>query len=353
METLHELWLYREVRAAAVFAGSIAVAYVAELLLTKVFGHLVRRTETSLDDEIIEALRRPIFFSVVVIGFWWALLTLEAASERTLHISRAILMTIAILLWAVTAGRVTGKVLRALSKQALRRGRRSIVHPRTIPVFDMLLKLAIVGAGIYFVFLAWKIDVTAWLASAGIVGIAVGFAAKDTLANLFAGLFIVADAPYKVGDFIVLENQLRGRVTSIGIRSTRILTLDDLEITVPNQIISNGMLINEMGGPAPRQRVKIAVQAAYGSDLDAVEKALLSAAEGVELVSDNPKPRIRFTSFGDSGLNFQLLVWLDEASRREELVSILNTRVYRAFAAAGIEIPFPQRDLHIKEAPPR
>lgn len=353
METIRELWEYHELRAAVVATGSIAAAYVAELLLTRVLGHLVGKTETSLDDEIIEELRRPIFVSVMLIGFWWALLTLQLASERTLNVARAILMSIAILLWSVTAGKVTGKLLRALSKKALRSGRRSIIHPRTIPVFDMLLKLAIVGAGIYFIFLAWRIDVTAWLASAGIVGIAVGFAAKDTLANLFAGIFIIADAPYKVGDFIVLENGLRGRVTSIGIRSTRILTLDDVEITIPNAIIGNGMLINEVGGPAPKQRVKISVQAAYGSDIDLVEKTLLSATEGVDLLSGHPTPKVRFTAFGDSGLDFQLLVWLDDAARREELVSMLNARVYRAFAAAGIEIPFPQRDVHIKEAPPR
>jgi small-conductance mechanosensitive channel len=170
---------------------------------------------------------------------------------------------------------------------------------------------------------------------------------------LFAGIFIIADAPYKVGDFIVLEGDLRGRVTSIGIRSTRILTLDDVEITVPNAIIGNSMLINEVGGPAPKQRLKISVQAAYGSDVDEVEKALLSAADNEPLVCESPKPTVRFRSFGDSGLDFWLLVWVDDAARREELAHILNKKVYRAFAEHGIQIPFPQRDVHIKEAPSR
>jgi small-conductance mechanosensitive channel len=353
LETVRELFEYRELRAATVLLGSIAVAYVAEFVLTRVIGKLVDKTQTSLDDEIVAALRRPVFLTVILIGAWWSLLTLDISSERIANVMRAILLSFGVILWSTTLMRISTQVLRSASKQALRSGRRSIIHPRTIPVFDMLLKLAVVGAAVYFMFLAWKIDVTAWLASAGIIGIAVGFAAKDTLANLFAGIFIIADAPYKVGDFIVLENDLRGRVTSIGIRSTRILTLDDVEITIPNAIIGNSTLINEVGGPTPKQRVKIAVQAAYGTDIEAVETALLSTTEGEPLVCETPDPKVRFRSFGDSGLDFWLLVWIDDAARREELVHILNKKVYRAFAEAGIGIPFPQRDVHLKEAPPR
>ncbi|MFT5274966.1 MAG: MscS family membrane protein [Cryomorphaceae bacterium] len=85
---------------------------------------------------------------------------------------------------------------------------------------------------------------TAWLASAGIIGIAVGFAAKDTLANLFSGVFILADSPYKLGDYVVLEDNSRGKVTQISLRSTRMLTRDDVEVTVPNSITGNTKIIN-------------------------------------------------------------------------------------------------------------
>lgn len=102
-----------------------------------------------------------------------------------------------------------------------------------------LMIIVVTALAVYFVFLAWQIDVTAWMASAGILGLAVSFAAKDTLANLFSGVFIVADAPYKLGDFIVLDSGERGEVTHIGIRSTRLLTRDDVEVTVPNSIMGN------------------------------------------------------------------------------------------------------------------
>ena len=93
---------------------------------------------------------------------------------------------------------------------------------------------------------------TAWLASAGVVGIAVGFAAKDTLANLFSGVFILADAPYKIGDYIVLDaTGMRGKVTQIGLRSTRLITRDDVEVTIPNSIMGNSQVINQSGGSTP------------------------------------------------------------------------------------------------------
>jgi MscS family membrane protein len=227
----------------------------------------------------------------------------------------------------------------------------SIVQPRTMSIFQMLAKLAVVGAAIYFVFLAWRLDVTAWLASAGIVGIAIGFAAKDTLANLFSGIFIVADAPYKLGDFIVLDGGLRGKVTHIGIRSTRILTIDDVEITVPNAVIGGSKIVNENGGPSPSQRVGISVDAAYGSDIDQVRTVLLACPAGIAAVAATPRPMVLFREMGASGLRFDLLVWIEDASQRGLVIDALNSAVYKAFRAAAIEIPYPKQDVYVKAMP--
>ena len=131
-----------------------------------------------------------------------------------------------------------------------------MVRPRTLPIFDIAARSVILCAAAYFVMLAWHIDVTAWLASAGIIGIAVGFAAQDTLANLFAGVFILADAPYKLGDYLVLENGDRGAVVEIGIRTTRLRTRDDVEIIVPNAVMANSRIVNQSGGPSSGFRVR-------------------------------------------------------------------------------------------------
>ena len=179
-------------------------------------------------------------------------------------------------MWSVALLRSSKVVLEALSRNV---DRFRWIQPKTVPLLDMVAKFLIVGGGIYFICVAWNVPLTSWLASAGIVGIAVGFAAKDTLANLFSGVFILADAPYKVGDFVVLDGGLRGQVQEIGIRSTRILTRDDVEVTVPNAVIGNGRIVNETGGPHDKMRVRVKVSAAYGSDVDQVRDVLLGCTE--------------------------------------------------------------------------
>jgi len=330
-----------------IVVGSILAAYVVEFVIRKTLVLLASRTRTQLDDEIVAALRKPVFLSVVFFGLGWAVTTVETA-ERARFVAHGALQTLGIVVWTVAALRIGALLLEALSRRA---GEHSIVQPRTQPVFDIVVKIAVIAAAIYLVFIVWEIDLTAWLASAGILGIAVGFAAKDTLANLFSGIFIVADAPYKVGDYIVLDDGLRGQVTRIGIRSTRILTRNDVEITIPNAVIGASKIVNEAGGPHVKQRVDIEVSVAYGSDVDQVREVLLACAEGVEHVEDTPTARVRFRKFGDSGLLFELLVWVGDPALRGALVDELNTRIYKAFAAADIEIPYSKHDVHIKEMP--
>jgi small-conductance mechanosensitive channel len=255
---------------------------------------------------------------------------------------------VAILLWTGALIRISTGVLRHLSLSARPT---SVLQPRTMPLFDMVAKILIFGAAVYLIMIAWALDVTGWLASAGIVGIAVGFAAKDSLANLFAGIFIIADAPYKIGDVIMFEDGLRGRVTEIGLRATRILTRDDIEINIPNQIIGNSRVVNETGGPHEKERVQVKVSAAYGSDIDLVRQVLLECPRSQPHVCEEPRPHVLFLSFGASGLDFALCVWIHDPARKEDVVDNLNCRVYKAFAAAGLEIPYSKHDVYVKTLP--
>ena len=331
------------VLATAISLAAVLAAYIIEYIISRTLTVMARKTLTTLDDVVIQTLRRPIFLTVILVGLAWSSRILLEA--RALFVVYALLKTVAVFSWCSAGLKIGTAVLSSFS------GRSGLLQPRTLPVFDMLIKIAVVGAAIYFMFLAWKIDVTAWLASAGIVGIAVGFAAKDTLANLFSGIFIVADAPYKVGDYIVLDGGLRGEVTRIGMRSTRILTRDDVEITIPNAVIGNSKIVNEAGGPHVRQRVGAQVSAAYGSDIDRVRNVLLTCPIDLDGVSPNPEPQVRFRAMGDSGLLFELLVWIDRPSERGAVLDRLNTRIYKAFYREGIEIPFPQQDVYIRQLP--
>jgi small-conductance mechanosensitive channel len=227
----------------------------------------------------------------------------------------------------------------------------AFVQLRTLTLFDNLAKILIFSVGIYTIFVIWKIDMTAWLASAGIAGIAVGFAAKDTLSNLFSGVFILADAPYKVGDYIVLDQRERGKVTQIGLRSSRILTRDDVEITIPNSIIGNSTIINQSGGPSEKMRIKLKVGVAYGSDVDQVRALMLDIAEKDPLVCKSPPPIVRFIVFGASSLDFELRCWVPRPELSAQIIDTLNTAVYKEFTRSGVEIPYAKQDLYIKEIP--
>ncbi len=260
----------------------------------------------------------------------------------------SLLITVAIFYWIRFIVGFARFVLHHLSRDD---AKVKVVQRHTLPLFDNLAIILFYGAGVYFVFVAWDIDVSAWVASAGILGIALSFAAKDTLANLFAGVFILADTPYKIGDFIVLDSGERGMVTHIGIRSTRILTRSDVEITVPNAIMGNTKVTNETAGPYSKYRLNIAVGVAYGSDIKQVRETLLEAAHNTEGVEMDPSPRVRFRTFGDSSLNFDLLCWVAEPVLRGQVTDRLNEAVYNLFNAKKIQIPFPQRDVNLYQVP--
>ena len=335
-------------RAVIIMLGSVLAALVVNFVLTRWVLLLTRKTKTDLDDRMVASLRKPLFITLLLIGVAWSghQFALTDYAKFVLH---AALKSVAVFIWASALMRFGTVLLQVVSKHA---GKVDLIQPRTLPLFEIIVKVVVVGGALYFALLAWRINVTGWLASAGIVGIAVGFAAKDTLANLFAGFFILADAPYKIGDFIILDDaKLRGKITDIGIRSTRILTRDDIEITIPNAVIANSKIINETGGPHEKERVRVKVAVAYGSDVAEVRKILLDCVTDAEHVNQRPTPRVRFRRLGDSGLEFELLAWIDEPVFRGRVVDNLNTRVYERLNAAGIEIPYNKHDVYIKQMP--
>ena len=334
-------------QAALIVIFFLLVAKIVDWILAKVIKTWLDKTRIHLDDLILEIFHKPIFISIILLGLGLAAdrLTLPPTPH---YLTLAGLKTLVIFIWAGAALRFLKLIIRLVSRDE---SRFLLIQDRTVPLFNNLMIILVTVIAIYFVFLAWDIDVSAWMASAGILGLAISFAAKDTLANLFSGVFIVADAPYKIGDFIVLSSGERGEVTHIGIRSTRILTRDDVEITVPNSMIANSKIINEAGGPHEKYRIRVKVGVAYGSDLDQVKQALLDVAKNHPLVCAAPEPRVRFRAFGDSSLDHELLCWVEKPVLRGRALHQLNTLVYKRFMALGIEIPFPQMDLHVQSIP--
>ena len=333
-------------KASVTVLAFVAFGKIAELVISKIFLKLVSHSSSNIDDKLVTMLQRPIFISFSLIGLALATRILDF-SDTPAYITLGIIRTAAIFVWYSFVRNAVAMILQVISSKA----HSSNMQVSMLPLFETIARVVMLALAIYFVFLVWNIDVTAWLASAGIIGLAVSFAAKDTLANLFAGVAIAADEPYRKGDFIILESGERGMVTHIGLRSTRLLTRDDVEITVPNGIIGNGKIINEAGGPSAKHRVRAAVGVAYGSDIDQVISVLESVAAEQDAVCPTPAPRVRFREFGDSSLDFELLAWIERSVDRGKTLHDLNCAIYKRFAAEGIQIPFPQRDLHVRTMP--
>lgn len=336
------------VQATLIVVGSFILAKLADLLLGRFIKSMAGRTRSDLDDKLLDILHKPIFRTVVLIGLSYALEFVTEPGSRPLFVGRGSIITLIILIWVATGLRLSGVVIDGMSRNE---SRFQIVQAATVPLFDIAAKVVIFALGSYLVLVWWDINISGWLASAGIIGLGIGLAAQDTFSNLFAGLSILADSPYKIGDFIVLDGTERGKVVRIGLRSTRVLTNDQVEVTIPNSIIANSKVVNESGGPTPKQRLRVGIGVAYGVDIDEVEQLLLRVAESEDAIARTPSPHVHFLNFGASSLDFELRCWVAQPEARERAINNLNRKMYKALNEAGIEIPFPKRDIYIKEMP--
>ncbi|TKB08439.1 mechanosensitive ion channel family protein [Desulforhopalus sp. IMCC35007] len=334
-------------QGVAAIAATFTVASVVTWILFKVVKKFTSRTKIDFDDHITALARPPVYYTFLVSGFTYGL-SLMPLSAVVHQIGVRSIQSLGVVVWVLFFSRLSSLLLNRL---ALLSHKFAFIERRTVTLFENVAKVVIFGVGLYLIFVIWKIDMTAWLASAGIVGIAVGFAAKDTLSNLFSGVFILADAPYKVGDFIVMDNGSRGQVTNIGLRSTRILTRDDVEVTIPNSIMGNSTIINQSGGPSEKMRVRLTVGVAYGSDIDLVKDLMLSIAQNEPQVCSTPEPSLRFRVFGASSLDFELRCWVSHPRYCSRVIDALNSKIYKEFERLQIEIPYAKQDLYIKGLP--
>lgn len=320
------------------------VGKLLQLILQSALGKIAKRTASSLDDRLVPLLSAPVLQTTVILSM--------VAAEKALNFGDRVdqflvrmLFSLLIFFWARAWFRATHLMLEALSSET---GRFKVLQPRTVPLFEMGIKLGLFSVFVWFFMVLWGIDGTAWLASAGVIGIAIGFAARDTLANLISGVSIVADAPYKIGDYIVLDTGERGVVTGLGMRSTRLLTRDDVEISIPNAVMGNAKITNESGGPAVPYRIRVPVGVAYGTETSKVVSILEQVAKDNELMLADPAPRIRMRGFGESSLDFELLGWISHPELRGLAVHGLLMAMDRRFREEGIVVPFPQRDIHVR-----
>lgn len=335
------------IQALVIIGLSFIVAWGLNKYVIASLSKVITKFGGFLNQQMLEDLHRPLFNSVLLLGLASATKVMRFTMQVE-GIIFSVLITLLIILWTQFLLRVVAGLLLGMAQDE--RSPKVVTH-QTLPLFQNVVNIIVLTLAIYYLFSAWAVDMTAWLASAGIVGIAVGFAAKDSLANLFSGVFILADAPYKIGDFVVLSSGERGEITRIGIRSTRMLTRDDVEVIVPNSIMGNTTIVNESGGPHQKYRIRAKVGVSYNSDIDQVREVLLEIAANEEEVCLDPPAKVRFRLFGASSLDFELLCWVEEPLLSGRAIDALNCAIYKRFQELNIEIAYRKHDLYIKEMP--
>jgi small-conductance mechanosensitive channel len=195
------------------------------------------------------------------------------------------------------------------------------------------------------------LDLTAVFAASTILLVGLGFGLQNVAQNFVSGLILLVEQPIRPGDFVQVGDTF-GEVEDIGLRATRIITRDRVAIFVPNSELATTQVVNH-SRPTSDLRISVEVGVAYGSDVALVQRALLGCARATPRVLAEPPPEVRFTAFGDSSLDFALLCWIADPREDLRVGSTLRFAIDAAFRAAGITIPFPQRDLHLKTWVPR
>jgi small-conductance mechanosensitive channel len=213
-------------------------------------------------------------------------------------------------------------------------------------VVALLARFALLAVIVVILLQAWGLDLSSLAIVASVLGVGIGFGLQNIANNFVSGIILSFERPVQPGDFIKV-GEWTGTVTRVGPRSTEILTQDRVSILVPNSRFLEAEVVSwSHGDPVSRHHLPISV--AYGSDVGRVRAALLEAARSHPDVLTDPRPEVELHAFGESSLDFELLVWIRVPRLQERIKSDLNFRVARAFRRHGIAIPFPQRDLHLR-----
>jgi len=237
---------------------------------------------------------------------------------------------------------------------------RKIVKTKLFPKYKLdegvqlvILKVAhylLVGLGIIVAVQSIGLNLTSLAVVFGLLSVGIGFGLQNVASNFVSGLIILFERPIKIGDRITIGDVL-GDVVNISLRATHIRTIDNVSIIVPNSEFITSHVIN-WSHRDPKIRVHIPVGVAYGSDVPLVIRSLLEAADNHPEVLKDPSSKVWFNEFADSSLDFDLLVWIPDPKRKPDIISELNKGIDAIFRKNKIQIPFPQRDLHIRSSVP-
>lgn len=321
---------------------SVLVAFIVKFIMRQVLKPLTKKTKTKIDDLIIKSISSIIFYVIVILGFKVGIQHFEFDTALYSSIVNSLFILIVMVMII--------RIITNFSKHWLKEWAsktESTADDRLIPLVAKILKAVTIILGIFFIFDTWNINLSPLLATAGIAGIAIGFAVRDSLANILGGIQLVLDKTFKVGDKVELESGEMGVIQDIGIRSTKLKTYDNEVIYIPNGSLANTKIKN-FTVPDLSVRVNVNFGVEYGSDPENVRNVVLAAVKAIETVIDQPEPVVQFLNMSDFSLDFVARVWVQNYNDAYSTKLKVTDEIYNALNGAGIGIPFPTRTVYTK-----
>jgi MscS family membrane protein len=324
--------------ALTIIAVFAILSKLTSYLLHEILPRFTAKTETTLDDELIQALQRPVQLLVILTGFALGVHSLENVNLYFETFDK-IVMILYILIGAYLASNVVHALIQWYSNDIAPK-KKSRLDNQLMPFLDKADRIIIFTLALLMIVNQLGYQITPILASLGIAGIAVALAAQETLSNVFGAFSILADKPFKVGDRIELSQNEIGEVVDIGIRSTRLKTMDNKIIIIPNAVVSKGKIIN-YSEPDLMVIFTIKVSISYKSDIDRALLTMVEIAKRTEGVIQNPAPRAYVTELSSYSIDLIMRLWVKDYRLEFEVPDRIYRDIIRRFAEENIEIPYP------------
>ena len=302
-------------------------------------------TRTDLDDRILQRIAPPLELLFLLAGAYYAVRSLPLV-EKIESIASGVIFVVNVTIIAFIAYRVADELLKWYATRV--EERHGVFNRQLLPLVEKLISIFLVGTALIITLKHFNYDVLSLVTALGIGSLAIGMAAKDTLANMISGFTLMLDRPFRIGDRIQLTNGLWGDVVDIGLRSTKIKTVDNTYLIIPNSDLCNSTVVN-LAFPDLRAKGRINIGVGYDSDIAKVKGILVETALEVPEVLREPVPEAFFTSFGDHALNTSLFFWVDDYSQVFSVTDKVNSLLLTRLQDNGIVIPYPIRTVQLEK----
>lgn len=350
--------LFHLVVAALLFLATLLVGWIVKRFLNGIGRRLINWTKTDLDDLLLNIIVDKLRWIAVVAGAYLATEEIAKAAksddvmaQQFLGYAEGIIFVSFIIVVTALFIRVCDTAVKHTMEMHARRTSTGF-HDALFPLINRLINIVLVLIAIIITLDHFGQDVSSLVVSLGVGSLAIALAAQDTLANMIAGFVIMLDRPFRVGDRILLPTGEVGDVYEIGVRSTKVQDFDDNLIILPNAELVKGRIVN-YSYPEQVIRVMVEVGVAYGTNLDDAKKIMTDLAKQHPDVLADPIPETFTVALADSSVNLRLVARTRDYRKKFLIETSLREQIYKSFNEEGIEIPFPQRTVHLVHPSPK